>query len=91
MYLLPDKVSEESKKTPRRPRVIQVIATGVISEKTREIQRVDGCSALHIVKGANPQISPTVLRALVDVLVYVFGVGICVVIHVRLWMLSLHQ
>lgn len=90
VQLLPDKAREESKKTPRRPRVIQVIATGVI--KKREIQRVDGCSALHIVKSANPQISPTVLRALVDdVLVYVFGVGISIVIHVRLWMLSLRQ
>lgn len=58
----------------------------------RKTQLVAGCNALHIVKGANPQISPTVLRALVDdILVYVFGFGISIVIHVRLWMLSLHQ
>lgn len=92
MELLPEKAREESRKTPRRPRVIQVIATVVILEKKREIQRVDGCSARHIVKEANLQISRAVLRALVDyILVYVLGIGISIVTRVRLWVLSLHQ
>lgn len=92
MELLPDKAREESRKTPRRPRVIQVIATVVILEKKGEIQRVGGCSARHIVKDANLQISPAVLRALVDyILVYVLGIGISIVTHVRLWVLSLYQ
>lgn len=92
MELLLDKAREESRKTPRRPRVIQVSATSIILEKKREIQRVDGCIALHAVKGTNLQISPTGLGALVDyILVYVFGVGVSTVTHVRLWVLSLHQ